>query len=99
LSRTYENSSLPFQRRDDEPIAEAIARPVAFVDVPAKAFAGALQSAGMPSWQVDGLLEDYAHYGRGEAETISPHVRDVTGVEPRDVRQFAKHYARAFVAA
>ena len=41
-------------------VAEAIARPVAFFDVPATAFAGALQSAGMPGWQVDGLLEDYA---------------------------------------
>jgi len=80
-------------------IAEAIARRVAFVDVPATAFAGALQSAGMSSWQVDGLLEDYAHYGRGEAETISSHVRDVTGVEPRDIKQFARDYARAFVAA
>jgi uncharacterized protein YbjT (DUF2867 family) len=80
-------------------IAEAIDRPVAFIDVPANAFAGALQSTGMPSWQVDGLLEDYAHYGRGEAETISPHVREVTGVEPRDLRQFAKDYARAFAKA
>jgi hypothetical protein len=26
------------------------------------------------------LLEDYAHYARGEAGTISPHVLDVTGV-------------------
>jgi uncharacterized protein YbjT (DUF2867 family) len=80
-------------------IAEAIERPVAFIDVPASAFAGALQSAGLPLWQVDGLLEDYAHYARGEAQTISPHVREVTGVEPRDFKQFAKDYARAFVGA
>jgi len=80
-------------------VAEAIARPVAFIDVPAKAFAGALQSAGMPAWQVDGLLEDYAHHVRGEAEMVSPHVREVTRVEPCDVGQFARHYARAFAAA
>lgn len=48
-------------------------------------------TAGMPAWQVDGLLEDYAHYARGEAGTVSPHVREVTGVEPCDVRQFAGH--------
>ena len=52
----------------------------------------------MPSWQVDGIVEDYAHYARGEAETISPHVREVTGVIPRDVGQFAEDYAGAFVA-
>jgi hypothetical protein len=80
-------------------IAEAIGRPVAFIDVPSDAFAGALKAAGVPAWQVDGLVEDYAHYARGEAETISPHVREVTGADPRDMGQFAKDYARVFVGA
>ena len=80
-------------------IAEAIGRPVAFVDVPSDAFAGALRAAGVPAWQVDGLVEDYAHYARGEAETTSPHVREVTGLEPRDMSAFANDYARAFVGA
>jgi hypothetical protein len=78
-------------------IGEAIERGVAFVDVLPQAFAGALGAAGVPPWQVDGLLEDYAHYARGEAAAISPHVREVTGAEPRDVRTFARDYARAFV--
>jgi uncharacterized protein YbjT (DUF2867 family) len=77
-------------------ISEAIGRRVAFVDVPSPAFANALRAAGVPPWQVDGLIEDYAHYARGEAEAISPHVREVTGVEPRDVRLFARDYAPAF---
>jgi uncharacterized protein YbjT (DUF2867 family) len=80
-------------------IADAIGRPVAFIDVPSDAFAGALKAAGVPAWQVDGLVEDYAHYARGEAATISPHVREVTGADPRDMGQFAKDYARAFVGA
>jgi uncharacterized protein YbjT (DUF2867 family) len=78
-------------------LSKAIGRPVAFVDVPSDAFAGALKAAGVPSWQVDGLVEDYTHYARGDAETISPHVREVTGVEPRDVGRFAEDYASAFV--
>ena len=45
---------------------------------------------------MDGLTEDYAHYARGEAEAISPQVREVTGVDPRDIRTFAKDYARSF---
>jgi uncharacterized protein YbjT (DUF2867 family) len=77
-------------------LAKAIGRPVAFIDVPPEAFAGALKAAGLPAWQVDGLVEDYAHYARGEAQEISPHVREVTGVDPRDVKQFAKDYAGAF---
>jgi nucleoside-diphosphate-sugar epimerase len=52
---------------------------------------------GRLPWQVDGLTEDYAHYARGEADAISPHVREVTGQEPRVVRTFAKDYARVFV--
>jgi uncharacterized protein YbjT (DUF2867 family) len=78
-------------------IGEAIGRDVVFADVPPQAFAGALGAAGVPPWQVDGLIEDYAHYARGEAAAIHPHVRDVTGVEPRDIRTFARDYARAFV--
>jgi uncharacterized protein YbjT (DUF2867 family) len=80
-------------------IAEAIGRPVTFIDVSSDTFAGALNAAGVPAWQVDGLVEDYAHYARGEAETISPHVRDVTGADQRDMGEFAKDYARAFVGA
>ena len=77
-------------------IAQAIGRQVAYVDVPPQAFAGALAAAGVPPWQVDGLIEDYAHYARGEAAALSPHVSEVTGTEPRNVRTFARDYARAF---
>ena len=38
-------------------IAKAIGRSVAFVDVRPQAFAAALKAAGVPSWQVDGLIE------------------------------------------
>jgi hypothetical protein len=43
----------------------------------------------VPPWQADGLVEDYAHYAQGEAEEVSPHVREVTGVDPRrgDIRR------------
>ena len=43
-----------------------------------------------------GLLEDYAHYRRGEAAEISSAVAEVTGIPPRDVSQFAHDYAPAF---
>ena len=78
-------------------LSKALGWPVAFIDVPADAFAGALKAAGVPSWRVDGLVEDHADHARGEAEAISPHVREVTGVDPRDVARFAEDYASAFV--
>ena len=56
----------------------------------------ALLSLGMPEWQVDGLIEDYANYRRGEASGISTVVEDVTGVRPRSFLSFARDYRPAF---
>ena len=50
-----------------------------------------------PGLQIDGLLEDYEHYARGEAETVYSTVAEVTGRQPRDIDQFACDYANAFV--
>ena len=74
---------------------DALGRAVTFTDVPAEAFAGSLRGA-LPPWQVAGLLEDYAHYRRGEAAAVSPAVAEITGRAPADVRQFARDYAPAF---
>jgi hypothetical protein len=40
--------------------------------------------------------EDYAHYRRGEAATVSPAIADITGTAPRSIEQFALDYAPAF---
>jgi uncharacterized protein YbjT (DUF2867 family) len=79
-------------------IGEAIGREVTFVDVAPEDFSGALKKLGAPTWQVEGLVEDYAHYARGEAAEALPTVREVTGSEPRDVTAFARDYASAFIS-
>jgi uncharacterized protein YbjT (DUF2867 family) len=79
-------------------LSRATGRDIAFVDVPPEAFADSLRDM-LPPWQVDGLVEDYAHYARGEAEAIHSTVAEVTGHEPRDIDQFAHDYADAFVAS
>jgi hypothetical protein len=56
-----------------------------------------LLSLGIPEWQTEGLLEDYAHYRRGEASEISSNVDDVTGHPARSFRVFAKDYRQAFL--
>ena len=45
----------------------------------------------------DGLIEDYAHYGRGEAATVSNAVQNVTGHRARSFAAFARDYKQAFV--
>ncbi|OZM83352.1 SDR family oxidoreductase [Pseudonocardia sp. MH-G8] len=76
-------------------LGEATGRPVTFVDVPPAAFAEQLRGV-LPDWQVEGLLEDYAHYARGEAAAVLPTVRDVTGREPRTAAEFARDHKAAF---
>jgi uncharacterized protein YbjT (DUF2867 family) len=77
-------------------LSRATGRDITFVDVPPEAFADGLRDL-LPRWQVDGLVEDYAHYARGEAETIHSTVAELTGHEPRNIDQFARDYADAFV--
>jgi hypothetical protein len=52
--------------------------------------------ASLPPWQADGVVEDYAHYDRGEAAAIATGVKDATGAEPRAFAAFARDYAAAF---
>lgn len=79
-------------------LTAALDRTVTFVDVPPEAFADSIRDL-LPPWQVDGLIEDYAHYRRGEAATVSPTVADITGTAPRGIEQFAHDYAPAFGGA
>lgn len=78
-------------------LSAATGREVTFVDVPPDAFRGALDGV-LPPWQLDGLVEDYAHYARGEAADVLPTVLEITGHEPRDVARFAHDHADRFTA-
>ncbi len=79
-------------------VSGAVGREVTFADAPPEVFAESLREV-LPAWQIDGLLEDYAHYARGEAETVHSTVAEVTGHQPRDINQFARDYAGAFVGS
>jgi uncharacterized protein YbjT (DUF2867 family) len=78
-------------------IGEATGRPVTFVDVPPAVFADQLRHV-LPAWQVEGLIEDYAHYARGEAAAVHDTVTSVTGHAPRTVIEFARDHKGAFLA-
>jgi hypothetical protein len=50
----------------------------------------------MPAWQADGLIEDYAHYHRGEAAAVTSGVQDAAGTVPRSFETFAQDFAAVF---
>lgn len=76
-------------------ISAALGQQVGFDDVPPEAF-GQMLDGILPPWQIEGTLEDYAHYRRGEAAQVTTSVEDITGHPARDVRQFAVDYADLF---
>lgn len=81
-----------------EALSAATGRPIAFRDTAAEEFAAGL-AAFMPPWQLEGLVEDYAHYARGEAAEVHADVADLTGRPARDVTDFARDHAALFAAA
>ena len=74
-----------------------LGRPVSYVDLPEAAMRDGLLRFGFPEWQADGLIEDYAHYRRGEASAVSTAVEDVTGQPQRSFREFVQDYRLAFL--
>ena len=76
-------------------LSAATGRSITFHDVDPHDFAQ--QLAGfMPAWQAEGLVEDYAHYRRGEAAAVTTDITDVTGGPARSLEAFAREYAGAF---
>ena len=78
-------------------LTDALGKQIMYVDIPETAMPSTLLSFGFPEWQADGLIEDYAHYRRGEASGISPAVQDVTGHPPGTFREFATDYKETFL--
>ena len=77
-------------------LSEAVGKPIQYVDIPSDAMRQALLGFGMPAWQVEGLVEDYEHYRRGEAAMVTSTVRDITGTAAKSFSQFAHDYSAAF---
>lgn len=79
-----------------EKLSTALVRPIEFVDVLPEAMHDTLLQVGFPVWQADGLIEDYAHYTRGEAAVVTDDIEEATGEAPRFFEVFARDYASAF---
>lgn len=81
-----------------EALSEATGEEVSYQDIPSEHFAVALSNL-LPPWQLEGLVEDYAHYARGEAADVHTSVADITGDLARDITDFARDHAVAFTQA
>ena len=79
-----------------EKLSKALDKPVEYVNVSDEEMLKSLLAVGFPEWQAHGLIEDYAHYARGEAENVTITVKEVTGQEPRKFETFAHDYAQVF---
>ncbi|HEY9259561.1 SDR family oxidoreductase [Chitinophaga sp.] len=77
-------------------LSTALGRPIQYINVAPEQLLQALSRAGFPSWQAEGLIEDYAHYARGEAAAVSPVVQQLTGQAPRNFDQFLLDYVNLF---
>ena len=78
-------------------LSDALGKQVAFIDISESAMREALIGHGFPEWQAEGLIEDYAHYRRGEASSVSSAVLDVTGQPARAFLTFARDFRDAFL--
>jgi uncharacterized protein YbjT (DUF2867 family) len=77
-------------------LSHAVGRQISFVDITPEAMKATLVDAGLPLWQADGLLEDYAHYRRDEASVVASGVTEATGASARSFAVFARDYAPHF---
>jgi len=81
-SRFFAPTASTNPSRDRSRLSVVLGKRVSFADIPDMAMRDALLSFGFPVWQADGLIEDYAHYRRGEASGIYTSIQDVTGAAP-----------------
>ncbi|CCH01685.1 NAD(P)H azoreductase [Fibrella aestuarina BUZ 2] len=77
-------------------LGQALHRSVQFVYIPGEVMHQELLKAGFIDWQATGLVEDYAHYSRGEAAAVTDTVAAITGHPARPFAQFAADYADWF---
>ena len=76
-------------------LSKALGRTIEYIDVTPESMMQSLLAIGLPRWQVEGVIEDYAHYRRGEASSIASGVQLATGVKPHSFDEFAHDYAPA----
>jgi len=76
--------------------SKVLNKEIEFIDVTSSQMRNFLQTARFPEWQIEGLIEDYAHYARGEATEVYNTVEDLTGKNAMGFEQFVNDYKSVF---
>ncbi len=79
-----------------EVLSRVLEAEITYVDLNSEQMRGALTVAGFPGWQVEGLIEDYAHYAKGEATEIFNTVHEITGKPAIQFEQFVYDHLEFF---
>lgn len=77
-------------------LSRILAKKITFINVSPEQMEGALLAAAFPDWQAKGLIEDYAHYARGEAAEIYNTVHEITGLAAIGFEQFVDDHKSFF---
>lgn len=76
--------------------SDVLSNKIQFVDIAPEDMKTALLAVGFPLWQAEGLIEDYAHYSRGEASEVYDTVETILGKPARNFKNFVQDFAGAF---
>ena len=77
-------------------LSNILGREIELVELDADALRNGMLSAGVPEWNVEGLLELYAMYRGGEAAVPTDTVEDVLGRPPRSWDDYIRENAGSF---
>jgi uncharacterized protein YbjT (DUF2867 family) len=69
---------------------------IKYVDLPQNQMKQALLAAGLPEWNVDGVLELAEFYRQGGATTVSGDVEQILERKPCSFEQFSQDYLSSF---
>lgn len=78
-------------------LSRVLGHPVEYVDPGEDGMRESLLAHGMPTWMTDGVVEDYAHYRRGEADSVTDGVLEASGRPPRALETFVRDHADVFL--
>ncbi len=77
-------------------LSDAAGREIKYVDVPESAARDGMLQAGLPQWQVEGVMELHAINKQNRWATVTSEIKNVTGKPPIDFAQFARDHAEKF---
>jgi predicted SnoaL-like aldol condensation-catalyzing enzyme len=81
-----------------ERISRVAGRHVQCVDIPEEAQRELMMGLGMPTWQVEALLELQRYYTGGQGGAVTDTLRNLLGTEPRTIDRFLEEFKDAFAA-